>query len=196
MKKDDNIPAWVIAVGGSATGFALTFMVKFGITQEALFALIGALIGAAATIGGAAWLSDRNRNFERDAEVTLLVNEFDKLLKKAVAVQGVQPGSGMPLPKEYRPRLFSLAEAAGNVHAIAAEALSHGKALSFIHRAAVRRVQFAIDEYLRFWTDANAEGDLDPLDERSFPEATDKIADECKVAIAELNGATSFADDV
>lgn len=188
--------AWIIAVGGSATGFALTFMFKFGVKQEALFALIGAIIGATATIAGAAWLADRTRFAERDAEVSLLIDEFSKLLKKAVAAQEAEPGAGMAWPKEYRPRLLVLAEAAGVVHAIAGEALTHGKALSFIHRAAVRRVQFVIDEYLGFWTDANAEGELDPSDDRSYPEVTANITHECKVAIAELNGTIPFEDEV
>lgn len=186
----------VIAVGGAATGFALAFLLKFGIKQEPLFALIGALIGAATTIGGAAWLADRNRVVEREAEVRLLVREFSKLLKTALAARHVEPGTNMPWPKEYRPRLYSLADDAGHVHAIAGEALVHGKALSFVHRARIRRVQFAIDEFLRFWTDANAEDELPPWDERSFPEATASIIHESKVAIAELEGRTPFADEL
>ena len=195
MKRNDLVLACVIAVGGAATGFALTFLVKFGVKQEALFALIGAIIGAAATIAGAAWLADRNRVVERDAEVSLLVNEYGKLLKEALAAQEVEPGAGMAWPEEYRPRLYQLAEAAGDMHAIAVEALAHGKALSFIHRAAVRRVQFVIGEYLQFWTDANAEDELPPWDERSFPEVTANIIHECRAAIAELNGTTPFADE-
>lgn len=193
VKRDDLILAGVISIGAAATGFALVFMCRIGIKQESVFALVGALIGAAATIGGAAWLADRNRSLERDAEIELLATEFGKLLRASLAAQEAEPGTGMPWPEEYRPRLRNLAEIAGNVHAIATEALAHGKALSFIHRAAVRRVQFAIDCFLRFWTDANAEEDLHPLDERSFPETTGDVSHECQVAIAELKGATPFA---
>lgn len=196
LKRDDAILAGVIAVGAAATGFALAFMCTFGIKQESVFALVGALIGAAATIGGAAWLADRNRNLERDAEIALLAKEFGKLLRASLAAQEAEPGTGMPWPRDYRPRLRNLAEIAGNIHAIAGEALTHGKALNFIHRAAVRRVQFAIDGFLAFWKDVNAEGELHPMDERSFPETTGDLSHECKVAIAELNGTTPFANEV
>lgn len=196
VKRDDLILQGVIAVGAAATGFALAFMCRFGVKQESVFALVGALIGAVATIGGAAWLADRNRNLERDAEIELLVTEFGKLLRASLAVQEAEPGAGMPWPKEYRPRLRKLADTAGNVHAVAGEALAHGKALSFIHRAAVRRVQFVIDGFLEFWTDANAEGELHPMDERSFPETTGELSHECKVAIAEFNGTAPFANEV
>jgi hypothetical protein len=196
MKRDELIQGGVIAVGSAATAVALVFMLKLGIKEESLFALLGALIGAAATIGGAAWLVDRDRIIEKDAEVALLIKEYSKLLTRAVAAQEAEPGSGMLWPTEYRPQLYRLAEVAGNVHAIAGEALNHGKALSFIHRAAIRRVQFVIDEYLRFYSDANAQGDLEPWDERSYPVVTADITHECKVAIAELNGTIPFADEV
>lgn len=196
MKRDDIVLAGVIAVGSSATAFALVFMVKLGLKQEPLFALVGALIGAASTIAGAAWLADRNRIVDRNAEVELLIKEYSKLLNAALTTQEAEPGTGMPWPKEYRPKLYKLAEIAGNVHAIADEALKHGKALSFIHRVAVQRVQFAINEYLQFWTDANAEGELEPWDERSFPALSADVSNECKVAIAELNGTTPFAEEV
>lgn len=171
-------------------------MVKFGVKQEPLFALVGALIGAAATVAGAAWVVDRNRASERDAEISLILGEFQKLLRKSLRAQEAEPGTGMPWPEEYRPSLSVLAEASGNVHAMCGEALSHAKALTFIHRVAVRRVQFAINEYLSFWTDANAEQELEPWDERSFPVVTAEITHECKVAIAELQGVVPFADEV
>jgi len=196
VSRDDIVQAIVIAIGCAATSFALVFLIKLRIKQEALFALVGALIGATATVGGAAWLSDHNRAVERDAEVSLLLTEYQKLLNAASAAQEAEPGTEMPWPKEYRPLLYKLADTAGNVHAIAGEALVHGKALSFIHRAAIRKVQFAIDEYLRFWTDANAEEELHPMDERTFTIVTAEVTYQCKVAIAELNGLVPFADEV
>lgn len=192
MKKDELTLVGIIAVGAAATGFALAFMYRLGIKQESLFALIG----ASAAIGGAAWLADRNRNLDKDAEVTLLTSEFGKLLRASLAAQEAEPGTGMPWPKEYRSRLNILVNVATNVHAITGEALAHGRALSFIHRAAVRRVELALSQFLQFWEDANAEGELHPSDDRSYTETTGNISHECKVAIAELNGTTPFADEV
>lgn len=184
MIRDYIAQTAIITVGCAATSFALVFLIKFGIKQESLFALIGAVIGASATIGGAAWLADRNRVVDRETEAALLVEEYGKLLKEALAAQAKEPDAGMDWPEEYRPRLYTLAETAGDVHAIASEALLHAKAISFIHRAEVRRVQFAINEYLSFWT--AAQGDLDPMDERSFPSVTADIINECRLAIAQL----------
>ena len=196
MNRDDFVMASIIVVGSSATGFALAFILKVGVKQETLLALTGAIIGAAATIAGTAWLADRNRVIERDAEASLLAKEFSKLLKNSLAAQEAEPGADMAWPKEYLPLLRRLAETSGDVHAITVEALTHGNALSFIHRAAVRRVQFVIDEYLQFCSDANVEGDLEPWDERSYPQVTANITHECKVAIAKLNGTKPFADEV
>lgn len=195
MKRDDIVLSAVIAIGCSATTFALVYMVKVGVKQESLFALVGALIGAAATVAGAAWVVERNRALERDAEIHLLLGEFQKLLGKSLRAQKAEPGTGMAWPKEYRPSLLVLADVAGNIHAICGEALSHAKALTFTQRVAVRRVQFATNEFLRFWTDANAEGELEPWDERSFPVVTAEITHECKVAIAELEGRVPFAEE-
>ena len=195
MYKDDFVQAVVIVFGTAAVSFALAFMFRIGIKQEALFALIGALIGAAATIGGAAWLAHHSRTLELNAEVTLLVKEYRKLLKAALAANDLEPGTNMPWPKGYRSSLYRLAETAGNTHAIAGEALAHGKFLTFIHRAAVRRVQFAIDEFLRLWTDSLAEKEEDLMDERTFPATSAEVIHECKVAIAELSGTTPFADE-
>jgi hypothetical protein len=192
MSKDDIVQAVVIAIGCSATTFLLVFMMKMGVKQESLFALGGTLIGAASAIVGAAWLSDRNRNLEKDAEVSLLMNEYGKLLKKVVAVQTVEPATGATWPATYKPLLLELAEVAGGVRVVAEEALTTGKALTFVHRAAVRRVQFTIHEYLQLWSDSNAEVELDPQDERTFPGATAEIARECKLAIAELGGTTAI----
>jgi hypothetical protein len=195
VKRDDFVMAFITVVGSSATGFALAFMWKLGVKQEILVTFAGAIIGAAATIAGAAWLADRNRRIERDAESYLLAKELSKLLKNSLATQEVEPDTGRAWPEEYRPLLYRLAETSGNVHAILVEALAHGKALSFVHRVAVKRVQFAVNEYLRFWNDVNDERDLSPNDERNFPEVTADITHECKVAIAELNGTAPFADE-
>lgn len=196
MKRDDVILALVLAIGSAATGFALAFLARYGIKQESLFALIGALIGAAAAIGGAAWAADRSRALEQDAEARVLVEGYGRLLRAALAASEAEPGTNMPWPSEYRPSLYRLAEAAGDMHAIASEAFAHAKALTFVQRAAARRVQFAIDEFLRFWSDANAEAELEPFDERSFPTMTAELIHECKVTIAELKGVVPFADEV
>jgi hypothetical protein len=196
VKKDDVIFVGVIVVGGAATGFALAYLALYGIKQESLFALIGALIGAAAAIGGAAWSADRSRALERDSEIAVLLKGSRRLLKVALAANAAEPGTNMPWPSGYRPSLLRLAEAAGVMHAIANEAFAHAKALSFVQRAAVRRLQYAIDEFLGFWTDANAEGELEPDDDRNFPAMTGALIHECKMTIAELKGAVPFADEV
>jgi uncharacterized membrane protein YgaE (UPF0421/DUF939 family) len=195
VKKGDFVQMGVVAVGSAATSFALAFMVKLGIKQESLFALVGALIGAAATVGGAAWLAERNRNYDRDSEVTLLTNEFRRLLIVANSTREAEPTTATAWSAEYRALVHRLAEEAGKVHAIAEEAIAHGKSLSFIHRTAVRTVKFAIDEYLTLYLDSNAEEVRLPLDERSFPIATSEIADRCQIAICELNRTKLIAEN-
>jgi hypothetical protein len=186
--------AFITVVGSSATGFALAFMWKLGVKQEILVTFTGAIIGAAATIAGAAWLADRNRRIERDAEASLLAKELSKLLKNSLATQEAELGREMAWSIEYRSLLDSLDEISGNVHAILVEALAHGKALSFVHRVAVRRVQFVINEYLQLREDVRAAGELAEHDERDFPEVTADITRECKVAVAELNGTAPLTD--
>lgn len=188
MKADDHILAATTALGGGATAFALACLLRLGIGQDQVFALVGALVGASATVAGAAWLADRNRRLERDAEAELMVAEYGRVQSAANAAQEVEPVGGGVWPPDYRPRIHHLADVAGGVHAVAAEALVHARALSFVQRASVRRVQYAIDEFLSFYTNANAEGDLDPMDERSYPAATADIVDEVQAAIAALTG--------
>lgn len=189
MKADDYILSATTALGGGATAFALAYLLRLGIGQDQVFALVGALVGASATVAGAAWLADRNRRLERDAEAKLMVAEYGRLLAAANAAQEVEPVAGGIWPPDYRPRIHHLVDVAGGVHAVAVEALVHARALSFVQRASVRRVQYAIDELLRFYTDANAEGDLDPMDERSYPDATADVVEEARAAIAALANA-------
>ena len=42
--------------------------------------------------------------------------------------------------------------------------------------------------------DANAEDELHPMDERSFPVMTAELIHECKISIAKLRGAVPFGD--
>ena len=191
MKLDNIIQLGAMTIGGAAAGFAFSALMKLGIRQDPLFALLGALIGACATVGGAAWLADRARAVERDAETSLLITECNNLLGKAVATQKSEPALNELWPKAYRPLLSQLSETAGDTRVILLEALAHARALNFVQRAALRRVEFAIEEYLQFWSDANAEGDLDPLDDRSFPGVTEEIIRECRGAIERLSGATA-----
>lgn len=184
ITRDDFVKSVTVAVIAGCMFFSLCFMTHHGMKEESVFALVGALIGAAATVGGAAWIADYTHRGERRTEITLLTAEYNALLAAALAAQAVEPPAGGAWPAEYRPRLDTLAEAAGSMHAVAGEVLNHAKAISFQHRVAMRRVKFAIDEFLAFWTVNHNGEDLNPADERNFPVLTQQLIAECRSAIA------------
>ena len=130
MKADDYILSATTALAGGATAFALAYLLRLGIGQDQVFAL-----------AGAAWLADRNRRLERDVEAELMVAEYGRLLSAANPAQDVEPVGGGIWPPDYRPGIHHLADVAGGVRAVAAEVLVHARALSFVQRASVRRVQ-------------------------------------------------------
>jgi len=70
MKRDDIVFAGMTGIFGGATGLALAYLLRSGFKEETVFALIGAIIGAFATVGGAVYAEHWKRTKESNAEVS------------------------------------------------------------------------------------------------------------------------------
>lgn len=60
IQRDRLVEIGVFAMLSGISGAAIALLRVEGFKAEQIFALAGALIGAAATVGGAIWVADRN----------------------------------------------------------------------------------------------------------------------------------------
>lgn len=75
------IEATIIAIGCGATGSAIGLMIRLGISSESIFSLLGALIGAAASVGGAVWVVSWQQGAKRRIDRKLLIAAIDEPLQ-------------------------------------------------------------------------------------------------------------------
>jgi hypothetical protein len=157
----------VFGLVGGTSGAALGLLWRLGFSADNLFALGGAVIGAAATVAGAVWLTDRNAALSRNQEISIIAKECKALLSKTREVSALRTDDG-EWSAEYRAGLHELNAASVEVPAILDEALAHGKALDFRQRVKIKNAEKSIREMRNFYEYVFGQYDEDPLDERSW----------------------------
>lgn len=147
---DDGVQGISVGVGAASAGAASVLMIKFGVSQEAILSLLGALIGAASTVAGAAWLSDRNIRIEQRQEVEMLIEEYENINKKAKLAMKVSGEQDHELNKEFKSALYDILSSTWECRTMTSEALDTSKRLTFRHRARLREVLIAVTDFWEF----------------------------------------------
>jgi len=187
MKKwDDAIHGGWVGVGASAVAAACTALIKSGASQDALLSFLGALIGASATVAGAAWLADRNNRIEQQSELGLLIEEFESIRNRARQALSREPPRGGPWSDEYRQELKALGPPLEDAHSIATEALDTAKRLTFRQRTRLREMQATSEQVWNFYEYCFHSEDDDPFDERSWPDELSRLIKVADKALFEL----------
>lgn len=79
MLRDNAVEVAIFGVLGGVSGACIALLWVAGFKAEHVLALGGAIIGATATVAGAAWLSDRNSRIAHRNEVNVLIEKCAKL---------------------------------------------------------------------------------------------------------------------
>lgn len=170
MTGRNDIVAWaVMGVAGGSIGAAIMMLLRLQVSGEAVFSLVGAIIGAAGTVAGAIWLNDRNAALANYAEVSLLAEEADKLLTETSKAIGLH-SSTFPRNAEFQPTLVKINELSAEARAVFAEALSRGVTLNFRQRVKLIKAEAAIRVFTDFFWFCFGEMPDDPSDERNWPD--------------------------
>jgi len=185
-RKDRLIEAALISVGAGATGAVIGIMLIYQVDMSDIFTLAGAIIGAAATVGGAIWVADRNSNREFAKEVDVLSSDFVKLLAQAQLVSSLSPAPEGPWSTEYRAALHEFGAKVRGSLMIVEQAIERSKSLDFRHRASLINLQRILSFSNDFYADCfESEEEPHPLDERDWrvivPDVVERVEDSRKV---------------
>lgn len=185
--RDELFRGLAVGIGAGAAGAAGACLIKFGAPQESVLSLLGALIGAAATVAGAAWLSDRNAKLEENAERQLLTEEILAIRHLAKSALDLAAADGGSWSDEFRHSLRALDPPLREIHSICVEALDHGRRLTFRQRMRLRQMEAASQRAWSFYHDCFLlDDDLHPMDERTWPGMLEDIVKSADLALASL----------
>ncbi|MBB5987387.1 hypothetical protein [Sphingobium lignivorans] len=171
----------VLGISAGGMGAALAWFLQWGFKEESVFAFFGALAGAAATVAGAIWATDRAERAAHQREQTLLMTESAALLEKTERSIALYSDEH-PWPAAFRPSLSDLAASAHEVPAIFREALNQARTLDFRERVKLIKAERAIAAFDQFYQDVFGPEELQPRDDRDWPWALGNM----KGALAEL----------
>lgn len=176
----------VIGIAAGGTGAAIAALFNLGFKSGDVFAFSGALIGAAATVAGAAWLAEWSARAAHRREADQIIAESSPLL---TATRVLLPKIPKDLGSwaEFRPQLHELAEAARDVLAVLREALALARTLDFRERVALARAVAAVDSFQDFHSSVFSPEGEHPLDERSWPSEFREVEHRLAVLVAELS---------
>lgn len=182
MVRDKPVQLLVIGVtaGGVAAGFIT--LISTGFKSEDVFAFAGAVVGAAATVAGAAWLADRSLTRERREEQSLIYEELDALHRVATAAAASNPKGG-DWTDQWRSSMNGMIDVARGSCRFLDEVIGSARTLDFHQREAVKLTREAAERFVSFHNDVFSEGELEPYDERTWASEIEPVVDETRSAL-------------
>lgn len=166
--KDSAVEMIAGAVSAAGIGAAAAILLNLDAELSDVLGLLGALIGAAATVAGAAWLADRTAKEARNAESSILADEC-KVLKRETDALAAAWTEEYPRPLSWQQALHDLERQAREVPALFREALEHAKALDFRQRVKIRKAEGAVLSFTIVYDDCYSGVELNSFDDRDWP---------------------------
>lgn len=182
MTRDDIIQLLLVTVTASGFGASIAVMHGSGYDSGDVFAFTGAIVGAAGTVAGAAWLADRSATRELRTERRLIRPELVDLLTVAENAAVCFPADG-GWSGEWLSAAHALADVSRGVASLLDEVLTYARTLDFRQRDELKAVRQAITAYLRFYDDALTPGELDPMDDRTWASETHPLREATAIAL-------------
>jgi hypothetical protein len=169
VKRDDVIQSVLVAITAAGFGSGMAILVNTGFKSDDVFAFGGAIVGAAGTVAGAAWLTDRAVTKEKREEQSLVRAELETVLSAAEKAYPLFPHDE-PWTDGWRAALHELVEVARGAQRFLEEVITHAKTLNFHQRESVKDARARIGFFVDFYNDVfSGPYDEDPMDERSWP---------------------------
>ncbi|KQM64683.1 hypothetical protein ASE65_15550 [Sphingomonas sp. Leaf16] len=170
MTRDEVLQCLLTGLGGGVSGCGFAALLLSGFKSDDVFAFGGALVGAAAAVGGGAWLADRTAKATLRRETGILTDECIRLLAAVEQSIALLPeDQSKPWPTGFKPSLHHLNDIAIEVPAIFREAIAKSIALDFRQRVKVIKAEGAVLAFATFHQDAFSDYELPPQDERDWP---------------------------
>jgi hypothetical protein len=183
MSRDDLIQLFVLAVTASVTGAAFAALLNSGFKSEDVFAFSGAVVGAAGTVAGAAWLTDRSSTRERREEQTLVRAELLTLSDISHSASEAFPANGL-WTDNWRSAVHAMSDVAEGTGRFLDEVINYAKTLNFHQREEIKIVRTRINYFARFYGDVfGSPDDLDPMDERDWSSMIEGVLSSTRSAL-------------
>jgi hypothetical protein len=167
--RDKFVEVALLGVTAGGAGAAIVILINTGFKSEDVFAFSGALVGAAGTVAGAAWVADRAQTKEQRKEQTLIRADLATLLDAADTALARYP-NGMAWTDAWRSSIHALGDIAAGTARFLDEVIGHARTLDFSQRETIKDARKEIGYFVGFYDDVfNNEEDLSPMDEREWP---------------------------
>jgi hypothetical protein len=170
----DRLLEMVIAglVGGSSSA-AVGLLWFAGFAAEHVFSLLGALIGAVATVGGAIWVADRNANLEATREVTVMTQNIQTFIEEGEHALQVTADTD-----DVRDIISAAEEFFMRIRGsrlVTSYAAAYSKGLSFRQRAICSHMNETLETTEEFYKEVFDKGPFTLADEPIWREVIEKV---------------------
>lgn len=170
------------ATAGGVTAGSIV-LITTGFQSEDILAFAGAVVGAGATVGGAAWLADRSHNRERRSEQSLIHEELEILCQLATRAAATSPANS-GRTDEWRSSLNALIDVSRSSIRFLDEVTATARTLDFHQREVVKLVREAAGQFIRFHDDVFSEAELEHWDDRTWASEIEPLARESSYALS------------
>jgi type II secretory pathway pseudopilin PulG len=182
MVRDKLVQLLVLGVTAGGVGAGFIALINTGFKSEDVFAFAGAVVGAAATVAGAAWLADRALTRERREEQSLIREELQALHQVASAAAASNPKVG-DWTDEWRSSMNAMIDVARGSCRFLDEVIATARTLDFHQREAVKLTREAAARFVSFHNDVFSERELEHWDERTWASEIEPVVSETSAAL-------------
>jgi len=181
---------WVLlGLSAGGIGAAGAISVRWGVKPVDALAFLGAIVGAAVTVLGAAALSAISDKSQSSRERSLIRGDYQTIQRQAEDLLKVD-FAGAPWPDDAQRSLADLDSMIIEIFTINNEALSHSKHLTFHQRASIRHGEVFIGRFHAFYSDVfGSEEGMGFDDDRTWQGVLLDVAEGCSLVINELRRA-------
>lgn len=173
--KNDIGQLLLVTLTASGVGAGFVILIRTGFKSEDVFAFAGAIIGAAGTVAGGAWLSDRSARREKATEQNIIREELVTLVDISASATQRHPRGG-EWTDEWRSSIHAMSDICEGAGRFFDEVIAFAKTLDFHQREQIKLLRLHISFFLKFYDDVfNTEGELDPQDERTWLGVVDGV---------------------
>ncbi|MBW8295701.1 hypothetical protein [Sphingopyxis sp.] len=152
IQRDKLVEIGVFAILGGISGASIGLLWVEGFKAEHIFALAGALIGAAATVGGAIWVTDRNERQAHKRETEILIRAIQDVTKHTdrlfSAVLTWDGDAEATITSEFDIPYIRFKINTDKFRDLLEEALAHAKTLNFEQRHQLKLTVAAVEALL------------------------------------------------
>ena len=163
--RDKAIEVVIFGVLGGASGAGIALLWAAGFKAEHVFALVGAFIGATATVGGAIWVTDRNANADRAREVAILSRDLSSLVADSTKVREFDPDEAAKWSHDFLEAVVEFRSKLRGSRMMTSQAVENSRGLDFRQRAACLGMNEVILDIEKFYDEmTNENRDLTSAD--------------------------------